>query len=228
MTNVEWYHAIVGKYRRGLGRINAKYDQQIEDKKSYAGSAGYAKDIEKIDQQRRAAIGALRDECRDDFTRCVQSMEKHAQARPAVAPTQEQLAILQVLQMREKLTRDDLRHAANAMQGCTVALDVLDELAKKHEILGFYAPSGVSDQFVSDAIKAFARNANTILTLDRTNQRRELIKGTEGPNGSLPSFENTRKFRVDTDPESAQDCAQRFGGVPADLYEVFCEATGVD
>ncbi len=225
MTNTEWYFSITRKYREGLNRINTQYDAQIESQKRYAGSQGYEKDIEKIEQARAAEIAALRDDCRDNFNRCLAAMQKNAQARPAVAPTQEQLALLQVLQMREKLTRDELSHAAHSMADCPTALSVLGELARKHEILGFHAGGVcVTDQFVADSIRAFARNARIMLSLDRTNQRRKLMRGTEGPFGTSPSMENISKFRLDVDPGNAQECAARWGGVPMEVYEAFCKA----
>ncbi len=225
MNHVEWYFHTVQKYRSGLRSVNNKFDEQTESQKRYAGSQGYEKDIEKIEQARAAEIAALRDECRDAFNSCLAAMQKNVQARPAVAPTQEQLALLQVLQMREKLTRDELSHAAHTMADCPTALGVLEELARKHEILGFHAGGVcVSDQFVNDSIRAFARNARITLSLDRTNQRRKLISGDEGPHGTSPSFENISKFRLDVDPESAQYCAGRWGGVPGNVYEAFCAA----
>ncbi len=224
MTNTEWYFSITRKYREGLNRINGKFDKQIANKKRYAGSAGFETDAKKIEQARAAEIAALRDDCRDDFDRCIAAMQKNVQARPIVAPTQEQLAILQVLKMKERVTRDDLEHAAISMGDCGLALDVLQELAHKHEILGFHASTGVSDAFVLDSIRAFAKSARTTLSLDRTNQRRELIRGSEGADGRLPSFENISKFRLDVDPKSAQECAARWGGVPDNVYEAFCKA----
>ncbi len=161
MKNTEWYFRIVKRYREGLNSINAKYDPQIESKKSYAGSAGYAADMEKIEQQRAAEIEALRDDCWDSFKSCVDSMQEKAKNRPTVAPTQEQLAILQVLKMKEQITKDDLEHAAVSMGDCSLALDVLQELAQKHEIWGFHTSAGVSDAFVQDAIRQFARSART-------------------------------------------------------------------
>lgn len=149
-------------------------------------------------------------------------MELHAQSRPAVAPTDEQMRLVQLLKLKESVTRDDLTHAALACEGCPIALGVLEEIATAHDILGFHAGGrGVSDQFVRDAIRAFAKSARTTLTLDRTNNRAELMRGVEGPNGTAPAFGNIGKFRLDVDPESSRDCAGRWGGVPEELYEAF-------
>lgn len=229
MKNTEWYFAIVGKYRRGLNEINAKFDRQIEKKAGYAGSARYETDLQKINGERAGEIEALRYDCSSDFDRCLSKMQTAAQNRPAVAPTDEQMRLVQLLKLKESVTRDDLTHAALACEGCPLALGVLEEIAAAHDILGFHAGGNtLSDQFVKDAIQALARSARTLLSLDRTNQRGKLWDPTSGGGqfGTMPSLEATAKFRVDVDPESAQDCIGHFGGVSWDAYKAFAEATG--
>lgn len=227
MTNCEYYHSIVQRYRKGLGEINGKYDGQIKAKESYRGSAGYQADIEKIEQERAAEIAALRANCRESFDVCIKSMEIHAKERPMTPPTPEALAILQALQMREHLTRDDLEHAANAMQECSVALGVLEELGRKHEIMGFHVGgSNVSDQFVRDAIRTFSKSAQEILSLDRCGVRGQQLVTGGGPNGTSFTTASIGKFRVDVDPQGLMDSAGRFGGVPGEAYKAFNEAVG--
>lgn len=152
-------------------------------------------------------------------------MQEHAQTRPAVAPTDEQMRLIQLLKLKERVTRDELEHAANSMGDCGLALSILEEIARAHDILGFHAGGeGVSDQFVRDAIRTFAKSARTTLSLDRTNQRRQLMSpnGTgEGLWGNSPRMGDIEKFRLDVDPESAKDCAGRWGGIPGDVYEAF-------
>ncbi len=224
MTNCEYYHSIVQRYRKGLTEINGKYDGQIRAKESYRGSAGYQAEIEEIEQKREAEIAALRANCRESFDICIKSMELHAKECPMTPPTPETLAILQALQMREHLTRDDLEHAANTMQDCPVALGVLDELGRKHEIMGFHAGgSNVSDQFVRDAIRSFATSAREILSLDRCGIRGQQLDFSGGPYGTSPTFASIGKFRVDVEPQGPMDCAERFGGVSDEAYKAFVE-----
>lgn len=225
MSNTTWYFHTVQKYRGELSRINAKYDRQLEEKKGYSGSAGYVRDVETINQKRAAEIKALRDECGDAFDRCIRSMEKNARERAAVPPTDEQMRLLQVLKLKSNITRDDLTHAARSMGDCGLALSTLEEIARDHGILGFHAGStGVSDQFARDVIGNFAKSAKVTLSANRTNQRRQLMDPGglgDGQYGTLPKMENIQKFRLDVDPESAQDCASRWGGVPSNVFEAF-------
>ena len=227
MANTEYFYNTVRRYRTGLNKINAKFDRQIEAKAGYAGSPRYTEDVKEIEQERAAEIAALRADCAESFDTCIKSMELHAQSRPAVPPTDEQMRLLQVLKLKSNITRDDLTHAAHSMGDCSLALSILEEIAVEHDILGFHAGgAGVSDQFVRDALRGFAKSARTTLTLERTNNRAELMRGTEGPHGTAPAFGNIEKFRLDVDPESARDCAGRWGGVPGELYDAFCSVVG--
>ena len=65
-------------------------------------------------------------------------MREAINRRPLVPPTPEQAALLSVLQMRESLDKDELARAAQQMAGCSAALAVLDDLARKHKIPGTF------------------------------------------------------------------------------------------
>ena len=225
MKNTEYYYNTVRRYRQRLTEINEKFDTKIEEKAGYTGSPRYMEDVKAIERERTAEIAALRADCSESFDTCIENMELHAQSRPAVPPTEEQMRLLQVLKLKSNITRDDLTHAAHSMGDCSLALSVLEEIATAHDILGFHAGGNtLSDQFVRDAIRAFSKSARTTLTLDRTNNRAALMRGTEGPHGTTPAFSNIEKFRLDVDPENAQDCAGRWGGVPTELFEAFSRA----
>lgn len=222
MKNTEYYYNTVRRYRQRLTEINEKFDTKIEEKAGYTGSPRYMEDVKAIERERATEIAALRADCAESFDTCLKSMELHAQRRPTVPPTDGQMRLIQLLKLKESVTRDDLTHAALACEGCLIALSVLEEIAAEHDIMGFRTGGvGVSDQFVRDAIREFAKSAKITLSLDRTNNRAALMMGTEGPHGTTPAFSNIGKFRLDVDPENAQDCAGRWGGVPTELFEAF-------
>lgn len=80
-------------------------------------------------------------------------MATAAQAQPMSAPTQEQLATLEVLKMREKLSRDELQKAMNSMADCPVALGVLRELGQKHKLYGVGVTAEGASMDTDQAIK---------------------------------------------------------------------------
>lgn len=74
-----------------------------------------------LDDRRNAEVEELRREYADRLKSAVDAMEKTYMNRPASAPTQEQLSVLQALKLRDHVSRDELRRAAQTMRGCPVA-----------------------------------------------------------------------------------------------------------
>lgn len=132
----EQFHNAVQQYHNQLRQINQQYENEMKGLKRFEGSAGYEEDVKSAQAERDKATAALRQEYGLRFDAILNSMAEAAKAQPMTAPTQEQLATLEVLKMRERLSRDELQKAMNSMADCPVALGVLRELAQKHEIMG--------------------------------------------------------------------------------------------
>ena len=132
----EQFHQAVQQYHDRLREITRQYENEMKGLQRFEGSAGYEEDVKSAQQERDKETAALRQEYGPRFDSILNGMEKAAQGQPMTAPTQEQLATLEVLKMRERLSRDELQKAMNSMADCPVALGVLRELAQKHEIIG--------------------------------------------------------------------------------------------
>lgn len=132
----EQFHQTVQQYHTQLREITRQYENEMQGLQRFAGSAGYEEDVKSAQGERDKATAALRQEYGPRFDAILNSMAEAAKAQPMTAPTQEQLATLEVLKMRERLSRDELQKAMNTMADCPVALGVLRELAQKHEIMG--------------------------------------------------------------------------------------------
>ena len=136
MKNSEQFHQAVQQYISRRQRINREYENTMQELQRFEGSAGFEEDAAAAQQERDGALLALRQEYGLRFDSILAGMSKAAQAQPMTAPTQDQLATLEVLKMREHLSRDELQKAMNSMADCPVAQGVLRELAAKHEIIG--------------------------------------------------------------------------------------------
>lgn len=132
----EQFHQAVQQYHTQLREITQQYENEMHGLERFKGSAGYSEDVASAQAERDKSLLALRQELAPRLDSILDSMTKAAQARPVTAPTQEQLATLEVLKMREKLSRGELQMAMNSMADCPVALSVLRELGEKHEIVG--------------------------------------------------------------------------------------------
>ena len=136
MKNSEQFAQAVQQLHDRRREITQQYENEMRGLQRFEGSAGYEEDVKSAQAERDKATAALRQEYGPRFDAILNSMAEAAKAQPMTAPTQEQLATLEVLKMRERLSRDELQKAMNSMADCPVALGVLRELAQKHEIMG--------------------------------------------------------------------------------------------
>lgn len=223
MTNrTQYFTDAVQAYRNKLRGIWADYDEKMRRLEQYKGSKGYDKDKAKADAERDAAISALQDTYRETLFKITDRMRESATTREMIAPTQEQLALLQALQMREKIDRNELEQAGRTLKDCPVALSVLDEIATKQEIYGLRFTSG-STSGILDHINALEESAKRLCKLQKCNSRYEM-----GMRSSIynPNHEHNAmySFRIDKDVESVADTMELFGGIDANALPYFEDA----
>lgn len=136
MKNTEkYFHGIAG-FIEDMIEINGKYDKAVKRLEPFKGSEGYTRGMQTAQAHRDADVRQMRETYLKQFRETAEKMREAVNSRPLVAPTPEQAALLSVLQMRQSLGRDELERAAHQMDGCSVALSVLDDLAQKHKIYG--------------------------------------------------------------------------------------------
>lgn len=137
MKNSTKYFETVTDYIQGMKDICARYDDALQGLERYKGSAAYDQEARAAEATRDNTASALRDSFWKDIREVTAAMRDAAKNRPLVPPTSEQAALLNVLQMRKSVSRDELDRAARQMEGCPAALAVLADLAEKHKVLGF-------------------------------------------------------------------------------------------
>lgn len=138
MKNSEKYFHGVAGFIEDMAEINAAYDKEIRYLEPYRGSEGFTQGVQKAQAVRDADVQRMRETYLKQFRETVQQMREAINHRPLVPPTPEQTSLLSVLSMRESLTQDELTRAAEQMAGCQAALAVLDDLAAKHKVRGWF------------------------------------------------------------------------------------------
>lgn len=138
MKNSEKYFYGVAGFIEDMTEINAQYDKAVKRLEPFRGSEGYNRGMREAQAQRDADVQQMRETYLKQFREAVGKMRESIDRRPLTPPTPEQAALLSVLQMREHLDRDELARAAQQMVGCSAALAVLDDLAKKHKVPGAF------------------------------------------------------------------------------------------
>ena len=213
ITNTQKYYNIIRDFRKALRAIDEKFSPRYEELRRYEGSAGYKESVDELDKARKGLIDEVRVEASKELEDVVAAMRTAYQSRPSKAPTQEQLAILQALKMRENVGKDELREALNAVQDCPLAVQVIGEIAAKHHhILGLRQE--LSRDMVSRSLDALLLNGQKMISrLERPGEARRTAVNTGNWDG----------FRFDVDPADPQDCARVFGGVGSADFSKFAE-----
>ena len=200
MTNTQRYLNSIKGFRKDLQEVNDKFRPEYERLERFKDSGSYAQSKKLLDDRRNAEVEELRREYADRLKSAVDAMEKTYMNRPASAPTQEQLSVLQALKLRDHVSRDELRRAAQTMRGCPVAERALEEIARKSgESLGL--EQEISSDTVRQSLHSLRVNAGRLVSnLQAPNSRREHMSRSDWD-----------MFRLDTDPAGENDCLRIFG-----------------
>lgn len=99
------------------------------------GSQMYVDEMSKARKKREETVSGAQVIARQEIRETINAMAEKADKIKMQPPTEEQLRILQLLSMKEKLTTAELEGAANAMEGNATALSLVDELAKKSGVV---------------------------------------------------------------------------------------------
>ena len=205
------YYEAVKNYRQKLTDIWAAYDAGMKGLEKYKGSDGYSKEAAELERKRLDAIKATQDEYRAHFANIVQYMRESATTRSMDTPTEDALRLLSALQMRQKISRDELEQAGRTLKDCPVALSVLDEIAEKMEYHGMRFAAESTDSVLKH-INTLADSAARLCKLDKPTSRADMAAraSVHSPNYDHNAFYS---YRVDQDPADVKDAMRTFGDV---------------
>lgn len=208
MRNSERFYSEITDFRNTLREINKKYAPEYDRLARFQDSEGYAEAKAQIDAKRKSEVDALRQSTQATIDGVVDAMQTTYRSRPASAPTDEQLRLLSMLKLREKLTEDELRQASNSLKDCPIGMECIHELARKNG-LTWHLEDALSSGEIQKSLDSMRRNAE------------HLIANLTDPDDRGHDFGNWDLWRLNRDPESVTDCLNLFGFVkePAQFVE---------
>lgn len=163
MKNTEQYFHVVGGFIEDMQEISGTYDRAVQSLEAYEGSTFYKQSMQTARAERDAAAQRMRENYLREFRGTLGAMREAVKNRPLVPPTPEQAALLNVLQMRKSVSRDELDRAARQLEGCPMALAVLADLAQAHKILGFRYEQEWSTEDALDKIDTLEGSTRKLL-----------------------------------------------------------------
>ena len=223
MSNTQKYYELYIEFRTKMRRFQADADAQLARIERFRGTPAYDEEARKIEKTRTERAAALKAELVPKFNTVILSMRVAAAKRPMKAPTAEEINLLTVLKMRDKLTTDDIQQALNTIQ-TPAAIDALRDLAKKHEL--FYHITwplkNLSNTQVSEAIDGMQKYALKALALPRVDNRAEWAKSPqfwpEVPTDHVELYTHDRDF------SSERDCIVSLSGLNVDEFSAIINA----
>ena len=219
--NMSNFAARVARYRQELAELTDLYDAAVEALEKFKGSNGYQPELDKLNANWKRELDALRAEHRPLLVAPLAAMREEVAKRMGdlVVPDQRQLVMLQILNMKSTVSRSELDRAAAALQGCPLALSVLDDLAVKHEIHGCHYNDGPDPDRVLQQLDQMEINLGWFLSAERHNAK--YVPGNRENPGQNDTFEDIRRIQLTRDFQTAEDCCRVFGAIPTDQVDAF-------
>ena len=146
-----------------------------------------------------------------------------------VAPSTEQVAILQILSLKSKVSKTELDRASQSMKGNSLALSALNDIADKHYYVG--SAEGQShtnyNMLASDLSETALNNyINSIVTACK-NRLRTSARDSAYQGARLQAQQHGMIFDEDDLPQKEELVSERqfYGGIVAENhYDAFMKA----
>ncbi len=159
----EQYLSRVKAYLDAAAQITADYNAETEKAKRFEGSAGGRELMDKARATRDAALKTEKEATVKAIREITAAMRGNVKGRKIQAPTQEQINILTVLKMRDKLTRDEIAQAGNSLADNPFCLSALDEIAHSHGLTYTGKRGGMTAADALSHIDSLERNGLSML-----------------------------------------------------------------
>lgn len=220
----KWFFNDWCKYRAGLREIWASFDQGMKEIEAMKGSRHYTERSEELTTERDNAIHNLQTEFRNEFSLTVEGMRRSVITRPATPPSADQLAILQTLNLRKKVSVEDLEMAERSMSGNDFALAALQDIAVAKGV-NYRIPTTKND-LILQRIDSLADSASRLLKLEKPDSRRERLAAAHRNRYEKHVFDPTvfESFWADQDVSGEDEALNLFGGIAPDQIADFKEA----
>lgn len=115
----------------GLRNQRVEYEKRVAALAPYKGSKGYEKDMAEVEKTYSGNVKAIQNDAASEFNRILARMKEKVAPAKMDVPTDEQIRILQVLSMRERLSHNDIALASENLRSSDTAMAVLSDIAMR-------------------------------------------------------------------------------------------------
>lgn len=181
--------------------VEEDYQNQLDYLKQFSDGQFGRDEVKRVRGEMAGALNGIRAQYQGKTAELISDMRKEISRKLAISPTAEQVATLQLLTMRERLTAEEIKAVSPSLAGCPMALKALGEIVKKHELVGVGLPATPSSAALDGAFRALELNAEKLFHNYGTEQ---------WSSGDIVKDSMNRRF---AGAEGDSDVFRVFGGV---------------
>jgi hypothetical protein len=138
IRNTEAFYARAKEYQDKRAQLVSDYEERLESLKKYEGSVGYEEDLKELQEAHINDLRALQDAYRLSLMTILKGMELTLSKRKINPPTNDQLNLIHLLKMRDKVSQEELDRVAEMVKDNGIACGVVQEIAKANGIMKNY------------------------------------------------------------------------------------------
>lgn len=224
MTNTDMFFGDARAYQAKRAEIVSEFENALKDLENKKGSAFYSEKLKEAEMRRNSALYELRSEYAERFNHELEAMAKANGRRGMMAPTDEELRILQLVKMKDHPTEPELEAAAKSLRGNPACLSVLTDIARKNGYIRGYMSYAESKEMPVDAAEAIINGmygyTRDFMEHDTTRAAR-LAREQHGAvygSGGVRELPKRKPF------ETKEECFELLARVSGDELTAFCMA----
>ena len=179
MRNSDKFYEVSLNFQNQRKLTVDKFEKTMKAIEDAQGSRYYEERKKQATEERDNALKSLKANYLSEIKSIFADMRKVNSARKMQPPTEQELAILNGLKLREHLSYDDVVAAANSLCDSRFCLSVLDEIARKNNVFGVDVMSyAKNDTYtvseVESIIRATEKNLKDFVEFDTADAARRV------------------------------------------------------
>ena len=223
IKNTEAFYTRAKQYQDKRAQLVSDYEKKLESMKKYEGSQGYQDEVEELQKAHKEALTALQGEYRQSLRTILKGMSDAIGRRKVNPPTNEQLNLIHLLKMRDKVSQEELDRVAEMVKDNGIAMGVVQEIAHNNGIMKNYNSmcSEMSSSYAQKIVQSMTDGLEDWLQYD-TKRSGRLAQAYYHEHYGAP--ENERELPKRPLFEDQAGCYEEMAGLDHEGLRLFSEA----
>lgn len=212
IKNSDLFYQKTKEYQDKRNQLESQYNEDLKNLKQYEGSLYHTEQSQKLQKEYEEQLDSLRLDTTRVINVIIDGMKSNIGRTPAKAPTTEQTNLLNVLKLRNKVTKEDLDSVAEALKDCPIALSTLSEIALEKGFMGY-------NRYISDMGRERA------LKICEDNQIKDFLKYNTARASRVAAghyFMDKKNLKRRRPFNTKEECFRSLLGIDGEDMQKFC------